>query len=116
MICLTGNVHHHSYHDVDTWYSAFSEARLALRYSEIAARYGVKITLFITGKTCRQEPALIGVEPDAELRDRRAHILCLSFSPALDMETPRLRYHGTRLLSSPRYRQDGACDRAADGK
>ena len=81
MICLTGDVHHHSYRGVDTWYSAFSEARLALRYSEIAARYGVKVTLFITGKTCRQEPALIAElsrMPNCEIG---GHTYCAFRSP-----------------------------------
>lgn len=81
MICLTGDVHHHSYRGVDTWYSPFSEARLALRFSEIAARHGVKVTLFITGKACRQEPDLIaelGRMPNCELG---GHTYCAFRSP-----------------------------------
>ena len=81
MICLTGDVHHHSYRGIDTWYSPFSEARLAIRYGEIAARYGVKVTLFITGKSCRQEPALIaelGRMPNCELG---GHTYCAFRSP-----------------------------------
>ena len=56
MICLTGNVHHHSYRDVDTSHAQQTEAQLALRYCDIAARHHVKLTLFITGKTCLEEP------------------------------------------------------------
>ncbi len=56
MICLTGNVHHRSYRDVDTGYARQTEAQLALRYCDIAARYRVKLTLFVTGKTCLEEP------------------------------------------------------------
>ena len=81
MICLTGDVHHHSYRGADTWYSPYSEARLALRYSEIAARYGVRVTLFITGKACRQEPALIAElsrMPNCELG---GHTYCAFRSP-----------------------------------
>ena len=81
MICLTGDVLHHSYRGVDTWYSAFSEARLALRYSEIAARYGVKITLFITGKTCRQEPALIAELSQMPNCEIGGHTYCAFRSP-----------------------------------
>jgi peptidoglycan/xylan/chitin deacetylase (PgdA/CDA1 family) len=81
MICVTGDVHHHSYRGTDTWYSPYSEARLALRYSEIAARYGVKVTLFITGKACRQEADLIGElsrMPNCELG---GHTYCAFRSP-----------------------------------
>ena len=81
MICLTGDVHHHSYRGVDTWYSPYSETRLALRYGEIAARHGVKITLFITGKACRQEPALIAElsrMPNCEIG---GHTYCAFRSP-----------------------------------
>lgn len=81
MICLTGDVHHHSYRGVDTWYSPYSESRLALRYCDIAARHGVKATLFITGKACRQEPALIAElsrMPNCELG---GHTYCAFRSP-----------------------------------
>jgi peptidoglycan/xylan/chitin deacetylase (PgdA/CDA1 family) len=81
MICLTGDVHHHSFRGVDTWYSPYSEARLALRYGEIAARHGVKITLFITGKACRQEPALVAElsrMPNCEIG---GHTYCAFRSP-----------------------------------
>jgi peptidoglycan/xylan/chitin deacetylase (PgdA/CDA1 family) len=81
MICLTGDVHHRSYRGVDTWYSPYSESRLALRYGDIAARHGVKATLFITGKACRQEPALIAElsrMPNCELG---GHTYCAFRSP-----------------------------------
>ncbi len=60
MVCLTGDVHQRSYRGVDTRYSKESEARLALRYCEIAATHGVKVTLFVTGKACLEEPETIG--------------------------------------------------------
>ncbi len=56
MICLTGNVHHRSYRGVDTSHAQQTEAQLALRYCDIAARHHVKLTLFVTGKTCLEEP------------------------------------------------------------
>lgn len=56
MICLTGNVHHRSYRDVDTRHAQQTEAQLALRYCDIAARHNVKLTLFVTGKACLEEP------------------------------------------------------------
>lgn len=56
MICLTGNVHHRSYRDVDTSHAQQTETQLALRYCDIAARYRVKLTLFVTGKACLEEP------------------------------------------------------------
>ncbi|WP_447600838.1 polysaccharide deacetylase family protein [Nitrospira sp. Nam80] len=81
MICLTGDVHHHSYRGVDTWYSPYSEARLALRYGEIAARHGVKVTLFITGKTCRQEPALVAELSRMPNCEVGGHTYCAFRSP-----------------------------------
>lgn len=55
MICLTGDVHQRSYRGADTRYAKESEAQLALRYCEIAADHGVKVTLFVTGKACLEE-------------------------------------------------------------
>lgn len=81
MICLTGDVHHHSYRGNDTWYSPYSEARLALRYSEIAGRHGVKITLFITGKACHQEPALIAELGRMANCELGGHTYCAFRSP-----------------------------------
>lgn len=55
MICLAGDVHHRSYRGVDTRYAEQTEANLALRYCDIAARHHVKVTLFVTGKACLEE-------------------------------------------------------------
>jgi hypothetical protein len=55
--------------------------RLALRYSEIASRHGVKVTLFVTGKACRQEPDLVrelSRMPNCELG---GHTYCAFRSP-----------------------------------
>lgn len=49
MICLTGDVHH-SLNSSDQRYINMSEAEIARDYAEIAQGYGVKVTLFITGK------------------------------------------------------------------
>ncbi|GMV51530.1 hypothetical protein FBQ96_08205 [Nitrospirales bacterium NOB] len=67
MICLTGDVHHRSYRGADTRYARESEAQLALRYCDIAARYHIKVTLFVTGQACLEERDTV-----AEL-GRRAH-------------------------------------------
>lgn len=56
MICLTGNVHHRSYPSSDARPAGHTEAQLALQYCDIAARHRVKLTLFITGKACLEEP------------------------------------------------------------
>ncbi len=56
MICLTGNVHHRSYRGSDVRPAGHTEVQLALRYCDIAARHQVKLTLFITGKACLEEP------------------------------------------------------------
>lgn len=55
MICVTGNVHHRSFRGVDTRHARQTEAQLALRYCDIAARHNVKLTLFVTGKACLEE-------------------------------------------------------------
>jgi hypothetical protein len=56
MICLTGDVHQRSYRGTDTPFSPCSEVELATKYAKIAARYGIRITLFLTGKACLEEP------------------------------------------------------------
>ena len=50
MVCVTGDVHQRSYRGTDTPFSPFSEVELAIKYANIAARYGIRITLFFTGK------------------------------------------------------------------
>lgn len=59
MICLTGNIHHRSYRDVDTRHAKQTEPQLALHYCDIAARHQVKLTLFVTGQACVEEPDTI---------------------------------------------------------
>lgn len=56
MVCVTGDVHQRSYRGTDTPFSPFSEVELATKYANIAARYGIRITLFLTGKACLEEP------------------------------------------------------------
>ena len=57
MVCVTGDVHQRSYRGTDTPFSPFSEVELAIKYANIAARYGIHITLFFTGKACLEEPS-----------------------------------------------------------
>lgn len=56
MICLTGDVHQKSFGGPDAPYSRYTEAQLARVYCEIAEDYNVKVTIFVTGKTCAEEP------------------------------------------------------------
>jgi len=49
MICLTGDVHH-PLGSLDQQAARLNEVACALRYAELAARYGLKVTLFITGQ------------------------------------------------------------------
>lgn len=70
MICLTGDVHQRSFKGPDNRYSSYSEAQLARLYCEIAERYQVKVTLFITGKTCveeRQDTQRLSAFPNCEI-------------------------------------------------
>ena len=55
MVCVTGDVHQRSYRGTDTPFSSLSEVELAIKYADIAARYGTRITLFLTGKACLEE-------------------------------------------------------------
>ncbi|MDH5562557.1 MAG: polysaccharide deacetylase family protein [Nitrospirota bacterium] len=65
MICLTGDVHQRSYRGTDTPFSPYSEVELAEKYVNIAAGYGIRMTLFFTGKACLEEPR--GVKRLAEM-------------------------------------------------
>lgn len=55
-VCLTGDVHHRTLNTREAEFiEPFSEIELASKYMEIATRYNLKVTLFITGKTLLQE-------------------------------------------------------------
>ncbi|MCA9464525.1 MAG: polysaccharide deacetylase family protein [Nitrospira sp.] len=56
MVCLTGDVHQRSYRGTDTRFSSLSEVQLAIQYGHIAEKYGLRITLFLTGKAALEEP------------------------------------------------------------
>ena len=55
MICLTGDVHHMAMRTLDQKRLAGSEAWAALRYAEIAAAEGLKVTFFATGRAVIDE-------------------------------------------------------------
>ncbi len=56
MICVTGDIHQRSYRGTDTPFSPYSEVDLALKYGQIAQKYGLRITLFLTGRAALEEP------------------------------------------------------------
>ena len=56
MIFLTGDVHHMSLKTNDQKFLSLTEAQLAEKYLRIALDYGIKVTLFISGKTFVEEP------------------------------------------------------------
>ena len=56
MVCLTGDVHQRSYRGTDTPFSPRSEVELAIKYGQIAEQYGLRMTLFLTGRTALEEP------------------------------------------------------------
>ncbi|MGD9849874.1 MAG: polysaccharide deacetylase family protein [Nitrospirales bacterium] len=56
MVCVTGDVHQRSYRGTDTPFSSCSEVSLAIKYAQIAKKYGLRITLFMTGKAALEEP------------------------------------------------------------
>lgn len=53
---LTGDIHHMSLMTDDQRYLNTTEAKIAEKYVQIALNYGLKVTLFVTGKTCKEEP------------------------------------------------------------
>lgn len=56
MICLTGDVHHASLRTNDQRYlSGRTEAQIAADYVRLAESYGLKLTLYVTGKTFAEE-------------------------------------------------------------
>lgn len=55
-VCLTGDVHHMSLETRDQEYMDRTEVEAALEYADIAGEYGVPVTLFVTGKTAKEEP------------------------------------------------------------
>ncbi len=59
MICLTGDVHQRSYQGTDTPFSPYSEVELSIKYANIAATFGLRITIFVTGKACLEEPLAV---------------------------------------------------------
>jgi hypothetical protein len=57
MICLTGDVHHSSLGANDQRYitPGDTEIRIAARYARLAGAHGLKLTLYVTGKTFVEE-------------------------------------------------------------
>jgi hypothetical protein len=54
MICITGDVHHASMDTTDQQAASTDIETVTEQYVEIAATYDVKVTLFVTGKFCRE--------------------------------------------------------------
>jgi len=70
MICLTGDVHHSSLGTNDQRYldcPENSEPRIAARFARLLGRYGLRATLYVTGKTLAEEWE--GFRPVAEVRE-----------------------------------------------
>ena len=64
MVCLTGDVHQRSYRGTDTPFSSRTEVELAEKYCDIAGKYGIKVTLFFTGRACKEEPQMVKIIAD----------------------------------------------------
>ena len=60
MIFLTGDVHHINKKELsDQQFMPITEAEAAKKYVEIADKYGIKATLFFTGKSLVEKPKTI---------------------------------------------------------
>jgi len=55
-VCITGDVHHMSLQTRDQEYLEGTEVEAAIEYAEIAGKYDVPVTLFVTGKAAKEEP------------------------------------------------------------
>jgi hypothetical protein len=57
MICLTGDVHHSSLKINEHLYMESPERapEITLRYVKLAQKYGLKVTLYVTGKTFKED-------------------------------------------------------------
>jgi hypothetical protein len=64
MVCLTGDVHQRSYRGTDTPFSSRTEVELAGKYCDIAGKYGIKVSLFFTGRACKEEPQPVKILAD----------------------------------------------------
>ena len=64
MVCLTGDVHQRSYRGTDTPFSSRTEVELAGKYCAIAGKYGIKVSLFLTGRACQEEPQMAKILAD----------------------------------------------------
>lgn len=59
VIFLTGDVHHQSLDTLDQAHLSGTEIKTARKYARIAGRYGVDITLFVSGKTVAETPDVV---------------------------------------------------------
>lgn len=55
MICLTGDVHHMSMRGLDQFLLRGTEVDASFRYIDIASRFGINVTLFVTGRCVAEE-------------------------------------------------------------
>jgi hypothetical protein len=55
IVCLTGDVHHMTMHGKDQKHLNCTELESAVEYANIAKSYGIKSTLFLTGKSVMEE-------------------------------------------------------------
>ena len=56
LVCITGDVHHQSLATREApFIDPLTEIQLAREYIDIATRHGLKVTLFVTGKTLKEE-------------------------------------------------------------
>jgi hypothetical protein len=59
MICLTGDVHHMSMRTLDQKHLSGTEAQAALEYVNIARTNGLKVTVFVTGRSVVEETGIL---------------------------------------------------------
>ena len=92
-VVLTGDVHH-AIGNADQGFTDRSEAALAVEYATLAARHGLKVTLFLTGRAV--------VEDGADMRALREMPGVEIGAHGWNAFTPRL-WHGllNRVLGSP---------------
>jgi len=102
MICLTGDVHHRSLKNPDIKFCCGSEVAAAKKAAEIAAKYGINITLFFTGKCAKEEPVTLRKISNMDNVEIGGHNYW-AFKPRMLFN---LYYRLTGLKNGPRFFQE----------
>lgn len=104
MICITGDVHH-EYDAPEQQLYEGTELEAAQEYVEISSRYGLDVTLFLTGKSVRTEPENVRALSNRDNVEIGGHTWS-AFRPQWLHQTCFKRLFGTKYGPKPFQRMD----------